>query len=133
MAEKQKKFAFLKKFLYAFRGFFIALKEERSLWVHLIITLLVIIISVILRKQLDYTEIAIIVVVICVVIGVELLNTAIENLCDFVSFKFNSKAKKIKDISAAATLIVAIGGIAVGLLIFVPNIIEFFEMLNQGN
>jgi undecaprenol kinase/diacylglycerol kinase (ATP) len=58
------------------------------------------------------------------VIGMELLNTAIENLVDIVAFKYNYNAKKIKDISAAATLIMTITSIALGLIIFMPKIIE---------
>ncbi len=123
-----KKWAMLKKFGYAIKGFFVALKEEKSLWVHLIATVLIIILTVILGDQLQKYEIAIIAIVICLVITVELINTAIENLCDLVSFKLNSKAKKIKDIAAAATLVTAITSIIVGLLIFIPAIIEFVNI-----
>ncbi len=122
-----KKWALLKKFGYAFKGFFVALKEEKSLWIHLIATVFIIILTVILSNVMELYEIAIIAIVICLVITVELINTAIENLCDLVSFKLNSKAKKIKDIAAAATLVTAITSIIVGLVIFIPNIIEFFN------
>lgn len=131
--EKTKKGALIKKFSYAFKGFFIALKEEKSLVIHIIVAFFVFIIAIILRNQLNTTEWAIISIVVALVISTELINTAIENLCDFVSFKFNSKAKKIKDVAAAATLIIAIASIAVGCLIFIPNIKEFIESLNtQG-
>lgn len=49
----------------------------------------------------------------------ELLNTAIENLVDMVSFKFSYNAKKIKDISAAATLILSLMAIGVCLAILI--------------
>jgi undecaprenol kinase/diacylglycerol kinase (ATP) len=61
------------------------------------------------------------------VIGMELLNTAIENLVDIVIFKYNYNAKKIKDISAAATLILTITSIIVGLIVFIPKIIVLFK------
>ncbi len=126
-----KKWAMLKKFGYAFKGFFVALKEEKSLVIHLIATLLIIILTVILGNEMELYEIAIIAIVICLVITVELINTAIENLCDLVSFKLNSKAKKIKDIAAAATLVTAITSIIVGLIIFIPNIIDFVNKLQN--
>ncbi|WP_036499159.1 diacylglycerol kinase family protein [[Mycoplasma] testudinis] len=115
------------KFSHAFSGFFFALKEEVSLVIHVIIALIVLIISAILHNQMSYIDWAIIVLVIGFVISMELLNTAIENLVDTVSFKFNINAKKIKDISAAATLILAIVAIIVGLLILVPKIVIFFS------
>jgi len=62
-----------------------------------------------------------------VIVGTELLNTAIENLVDMISFKYNYNAKKIKDVSAAATLILTITAVVVGLIIFIPHIIEFFS------
>jgi undecaprenol kinase/diacylglycerol kinase (ATP) len=57
----------------------------------------------------------------------ELLNTAIENLVDIIAFKYNYNAKKIKDISAAATLILTITSVIVGLIIFIPKIITVFS------
>jgi undecaprenol kinase/diacylglycerol kinase (ATP) len=65
--------------------------------------------------------------VIGIVIGMELLNTTIENLVDIVAFEYNYNAKKIKDISAAATLILTITAIVVGLIIFIPKIIMVFN------
>jgi undecaprenol kinase/diacylglycerol kinase (ATP) len=58
------------------------------------------------------------------VIGMELLNTGLENLVDLFEFKYNGNAGKIKDIGAAATLIATISAVAVGLIIFIPAIIE---------
>lgn len=55
------------------------------------------------------------------------MNTAIENVVDMVSFKFNFNAKKIKDVSAAATLVLAITAIIIGLLIFIPQIVLFAQ------
>lgn len=65
-----------------------------------------------------------IVIVISLVIAVELLNTAIENLVDLVSFEFNINAQKIKDTSAAATLIAAICAVVISFLVFIPRIME---------
>jgi undecaprenol kinase/diacylglycerol kinase (ATP) len=65
--------------------------------------------------------------VIGTIIGMELINTAVENLVDVVSFKYNYNAKKIKDVSAAATLVLTITAVAVGLIIFIPHIIELFK------
>lgn len=117
--------AIFRKFGYALRGLKTSLKEEKSLVIHCVAALLAIIVSAVL--QLNPTSWAIIIVMIGLVISSELVNTAIENVVDMVAFKFNFNAKKIKDIAAAATLILAIVAIVVGLLIFVPRIVSFAQ------
>lgn len=127
MEKKKTKWAWLKKFGYAFRGLYTSLKEETSLVVHVIIAAIVLIVAALLHHQMAPIDWAIIVLVIGVVIGMELINTAIENLVDIVAFKYNYNAKKIKDISAAATLILTITSIIVGLIVFIPKIIAVFS------
>jgi diacylglycerol kinase len=61
------------------------------------------------------------------VIGFEILNTAIEYLVDVVSFEYSIKAKKIKDVSAAATLFVSLISVIIGLLVFIPAITTYFS------
>ncbi|WP_027124049.1 diacylglycerol kinase [Mycoplasmoides pirum] len=125
-----KKFSKLNKskFTHAFQGLAFAIKEEISLVVHIIIAVIVLIISSILHAKMQWSDWAIIVLVIGIVIAMELINTAIENLVDLVAFKFNINSKKIKDISAAATLIMSITAIVIGLLILIPKIAEYFQV-----
>ncbi|MCQ2957239.1 MAG: diacylglycerol kinase family protein [Mycoplasmoidaceae bacterium] len=54
-----------------------------------------------------------------VLISGELINTAIENLTDMVSFKFSYNAKKIKDVAAAAMLILSIMSIICSLMVLI--------------
>lgn len=114
-----------RKFSYAVRGFVLSLKEEKSLVVHSIFGIITLIVSAIL--QLSPIKWAIIIFLIGLIISSELMNTAIENVVDMVSFKFNFNAKKIKDVSAAATLVLAITAIIIGLLIFIPQIVLFAQ------
>lgn len=114
-----------RKFSYAVRGFVLSLKEEKSLVIHSIFGIITLIISAVL--QLSPIKWAIIIFLIGLVISSELMNTAIENVVDMVSFKFNFNAKKIKDVSAAATLVLAITAIIIGLLIFIPQIVLFAQ------
>lgn len=100
-------------------------KEEKSLWVHLFTAIVVIIFGIICK--LSPVEWTIIVFTIVLVIGFEIINTAIEYLVDIVSFEYNVKAKKIKDVAAMATLIVTIGALIIGLLIFIPQLTELIQ------
>ncbi len=122
MSGKISKKYWYRKFYYAFKGIFSSLREEKSMIVHVIISLLVIVFS--FGIKISISSWPIIVLVIGLVISLELINTAIENLVDMVSFKYNINARKVKDISAAATLIVSIVAITIALLIFVPRIME---------
>ena len=129
MEKKKAKWAWLRKFGYAFRGLFTSIREETSLVVHIIISIIVLVVAAVLHTYMGFIDSAIIILVIGVIIGMELLNTAIENLVDMVAFKYNYNAKKIKDVSAAATLILSLTAIAVGLVVFIPKIIEFVQHL----
>ncbi len=115
----------LKKFSAAFSGFWIVIKEEKSLWVHLSVSLAVIIFGIIF--ELSTLEWAIIIFSIGLVIGFEILNTAIEYIVDIVSFEYSIKAKKIKDVAAMATLFVTLIAVAIGCLVFIPLFIELLD------
>ena len=80
----------------------------------------VIIMGIILK--ISTTEWCICIILFGLVISLELLNTAIETVVDIAMPEINEKAKKAKDISAGAVLIVAIGAAIIGLMIFIPKI-----------
>ncbi len=124
--------AILKKFIYAFRGLVYAIKEEKSLVIHFIVSIIVLSIAGIINKQMKTIDWIILVIVIFLVIGVELINTAIENIVDMISFKYNFNARKIKDISAAASLVFSLMSVIVGLLIFIPKFIVIFNQISSG-
>ena len=60
------------------------------------------------------------------VIGGELFNTAIEIVFDLAMPKINDNAKKSKNIAAGGVLVLAIGSAIIGLIIFIPKIINLF-------
>lgn len=58
------------------------------------------------------------------VLTMEAMNSALEHLSDFTCKQVIHPAiKKVKDISAAAVLLVAVAALTVGLVIFLPKII----------
>lgn len=58
------------------------------------------------------------------VISLELINSAIEKLCDLYSTEQNPKIKWVKDVSAAAVLVSSLISIGVGLTIFLPKVLN---------
>lgn len=103
-------------FVYAFRGIAYCLRHERNIRIHLVALVYVLYFSSF--YSLSKTEYAVLVLTCAVVIGFELLNTAIEVVIDKVSPKFSVFAMMGKDIAAGGVLIAAIGAVSVGLILF---------------
>lgn len=113
-------------FKYAFSGIMSAFKTEKNMKVHMIAVICVIVFGLLLK--LNLLEWIICISCFVLVIGGELFNTAIEVVVDLVSPGINEKAKKSKDIAAGGVLVFAIGSLIIGLLIFVPKIVNLFVM-----
>lgn len=110
----------IKSFTYAFNGLKIFFTTQHNAWIHIVAALLVVISGYVFK--ISVTEWYVIIFAIAFVIMSEMFNTAIEFLCDKVSKEIHPTIKKIKDISAAATLIAAIAAVVVGLMVFVPKV-----------
>lgn len=52
------------------------------------------------------------------VLSAEIFNTAIEKICDMVQPDFDKRIGFIKDISAGATLLMTIGSVIVGVIVY---------------
>jgi diacylglycerol kinase len=111
------------KMLLSFRHAFVGLKflmDENNARFHVFIA--VIVLSAGFYLKLSAIEWAIIVAQIGLVLVVETLNTAIEKLCDFISPEYQQLIGKVKDLAAAAVLIMSIVSVIVGIIIFLPKL-----------
>ena len=115
---------FLNSFTYPIKGLKYAYKNEQNLVVDVGVALLVIIFGFIFR--VSTMEWAILALTIGLVISCELINTAIEAVVDLVTEDYHPLAKVAKDTSAAAVFIFAIVAVIVGIIIFLPKIINIF-------
>jgi diacylglycerol kinase len=68
-----------------------------------------------------------VIVCIMIVLSLELLNTALENLLDYINPKFHPLIGTMKDMTAGAVLVGSVGSIAVGLIIIVPKFVQLFS------
>ncbi|MGB3589229.1 MAG: diacylglycerol kinase family protein, partial [Tunicatimonas sp.] len=102
----------IKSFRYAISGLRVLFKEEHNARVHLAITFLVIILGVFFG--LSVTEWVVIVLTIGFVLVTEILNTAIEDIADFISPQRDVRIKRIKDLGAAAVLLSAVTAVVIG-------------------
>lgn len=112
-------------FYHAFAGIAQGLKEQRNLRIHFCISVLVIALGVWLR--VDAISWLALVLSMGLVIGAELLNTAIEHVVDLsAGGEYHLAARKAKDTAAAAVLVVALAASAVGAIVFLPRLCAYF-------
>lgn len=114
----------INSFKYAFSGIISVFKTERNMKIHVSVMILVILCGIIFK--LETWEWIVCICLFALVIGGELFNTAIEIVVDLAMPKINDKAKKSKDIAAGGVLVFAIGSAIIGLIIFIPKIINLF-------
>lgn len=119
---KQKNKKIVNSFKYAIEGIATSFKEERNMKIHVFVMCLVIAMGFLLK--ISILEWIICIVLFSVVIAAELFNTAIETTIDMVMPEINQKAKIAKDVSAGAVLVLALGAAVIGIIIFLPKIIE---------
>jgi diacylglycerol kinase len=73
---------------------------------------------------LSRLEWALVLGVSALVITSELLNTAIEEICNHLWSRPDPRAAVVKDVAAGAVLIAALGALAVGLCVFGPRVLR---------
>ena len=117
----RKKQSLVSSFYFAFIGVITALKAERNLKIHFVMTVLVIFFGIIF--ELTKTEWLLISFAVAGMIALELMNTAIERVVDLVTTEQHPLAKQAKDIAAGAVLIYAVLTVIIGLSIFLPKIL----------
>ena len=116
---------FFNSFTYPVKGLKYAYRNEQNLVVDIGIALIVIIASFIFKVSL--IEAAILALTIGLVLAGELINTAIEATVDLVTEDYHPLAKVAKDTSSAAVFVIAVVSIIVGLIIFLPKIIDLLS------
>ncbi len=105
---------------FAFKGAFHLIKNEASIQVQFVIAIFMTIAG--LYFELSTTEWIIQILVIGLIMTVEGINSAIEEIADFIHPEYHKKIGLIKDISAGAVFIFAITAIIIGLIIYIPKI-----------
>mgnify|MGYP004701801807 CR=1 FL=1 len=106
----------------AINGFFILLKEEHNARTQLAI--LIIVVAAGIFFEIYAREWLAIMLVSGLVLSFEAVNSAMENLMDFISPEKHDQIKKIKDLLAAAVLIASATAFITGVAIFLPRLVQ---------
>lgn len=109
---------------YSIEGLLYAYRYEQSMWIHGIATIFSICLGVIF--QIKLSEWAMVFIALGVILGMELINTAIEATVDMVTLEKNPLAKVAKDCGSAATFVMTMVSIVIALFVFGPYFLEIF-------
>lgn len=117
-------------FVYAWNGIRAAVQEERNFRFHLCAGCYVIVFCALAR--LSAVEWALIALCIAAVLGMELMNSAVERAVDKPDTTHWWSAGAAKDMAAGAVLIVALGALMVGGCLLVPRLDTIWQALFEA-
>lgn len=111
-------------FLCALKGLFLVINKERNFKIHIVVSIYVLYFSKYYNlKKIEYL---ILILTIALVMCLEIVNTVIENIVDYLSPKYSTFAKNTKDIAADGVLVAAILAVIIGLILFLDIDIIIF-------
>ena len=115
---------FFQSFKNASRGVVHVYKSEQNFRIQLFFALGVLLVSYLL--QIARSELIIVLFLVFLVLGLELLNTILEKFLDLLKPRLNYQVMIIKDTLAAMVLLASFGAFVIGLVIFLPYMIELW-------
>jgi diacylglycerol kinase (ATP) len=114
--------SFVESVRHSLHGLRHILAHERNARVHLMVAFLALFLGLLLR--ISNAELAAVFFAVIIVFLAEIFNTAIERTLDLIDIEENPRIKLIKDMAAGAVLVAAVAASAIGLAIFLPEVVE---------
>ncbi|MBH0229911.1 diacylglycerol kinase family protein [Halobacillus yeomjeoni] len=108
-------------FRYAWKGIKEVFKTEKNFRIHLGAGFLAILAGLVL--SLTPVEWAVIILTIAVILSLEMVNSSIERIIDYLAPERHPMAGMIKDIAAGAVLVSAVASVFIALVIFLPKVL----------
>ena len=125
--KKDKKNPLGASFGYAFEGIWTGIRKERNMRIHCLAVILVTAAGTFFG--LTAMEWCICLLLFGMVISLELVNTAVEAVVDLATEEKKPLAKIAKDTAAGAVLFSAIISVIIGLVIFLPYVMELLQKI----
>ena len=115
----------LRSFVYAGRGLCLLGQAEHNAWLHFAASAAVVGAGIALQVSMgDWRWLVIAVGLVWVA---EALNTAVEELCDRVSPKFDPAIGRVKDLAAGGVLLASLAATVIGVLTLGPPFLRWLE------
>lgn len=113
-----------RNFFFALKGFSYMFRTQLNFRIEVIITVLVFVAGLIF--EINLTEWVVIAVTVFLVVISEAINTAIEETCNAITKEYNYHIKLAKDAAAGGVLLAVINSVVVGVIVFLPKVLELF-------
>ncbi|XNN71257.1 diacylglycerol kinase family protein [Bacillus pumilus] len=113
---------FFRSFYYAFRGIWRTFLNERNFRFHTVAAIIVVICG--FWFHIEPFEWMIVLLLCGGMFALELVNTAIEHTVDLMTEERHPLAEKAKDAAAGAVCVYAAISVMIGLIIFLPKIMQ---------
>lgn len=118
----QGKEKFTKSVGHALDGIEYAINHERNIKIQIFIGIIASVLGFLLN--ISIIEWVVVILLIATILALELINTAIERTVDLVTKDYEELAKVAKDMAAGAVLVVSMFSVIIGVLIYIPKIID---------
>lgn len=117
-----KKQTIIKAFANAFNGIKYFFLHEKNGKIQLCVASIVVFVA----AGMDVSTMQWIALLFCIamVLAAEMMNTAIEHLCNMIQEEYHPVIKIVKDVSAGAVLFISIISAIIGCIIFIPKILN---------
>ncbi len=115
------------KFHVAFKGITYFFKSGSSVKIELLLAVA----SILGGWYLSITPLEWTIIILCIglVLAAEAFNTCIEHILDFIHPEQHEMVGKIKDVAAAAVLILSLTALSIGAIIFFPKLLILLELV----
>ncbi|WP_205543922.1 diacylglycerol kinase family protein [Rubrobacter indicoceani] len=125
--ERKPKRAFIGGFDHAWSGIRLVVSSQRNMRFHVLAAFAVVVLGLLLG--LPALELALLALTISAVFAAEMVNTAVEAVVDLASPERHPLAKTAKDCAAGAVLVLSVGAVVVGVLVFHDEISRLLDRL----
>ncbi len=107
---------------YALKGLKIGFKEESNFQIQVTLGIIAVLLGA--YFHISSVEWLFVIGASGLVLSAELLNTALEELCDMLKTTHDPHVAKIKDLAAGAVLAASASALCIGIIIFLPKLLS---------
>ncbi|MGB3088172.1 MAG: diacylglycerol kinase family protein [Phycisphaerae bacterium] len=126
-------FGRMRSFRHALAGLVFVLRSQHNAWLHAVATVLAVVLGLVLHwtgvKSPSAGEWCVLAAAVTVVWVAEAFNTGLEVMADAVTSERQPVVKIAKDVAAGAVLVAAVGATVVGIVLFLPALVELVSRL----
>jgi len=107
------------------RGIGYVFKHEQNFRLQFVLAILVVLVGWLLK--LSKAEWIVVLLLICLIMILEFLNSAVEKFADILRPRLDPQVQLVKEIMAGVVLLASLLAVLIGVIIFYPHIVDFLK------